>query len=229
MNGVQALRYLWAAEGSSGGGQRRERRRQDPLQDSAIRRYYDPKFGATAFKVLPGEHYVTGDPDAMLVTTLGSCVAACIRDPIVGVGGMNHFMFPESKEEGMGQTSAARRYGNYAMETLINDVLKLGGQRNRLEVKIFGGANVIRSSFKVGNDNVNFVRSYLQREGFPIAGEDVGKDLPRRIHYFPVSGKVFRLFLRRSVDATIFNEEFQRRKKAKEVADLAGEVELFTD
>lgn len=218
--------------GSRGADPRKatEDRRHDSKKawkGDGVRSYYDPRFGVTAFKVLPGEHFVTGASDAMLVTVLGSCVAACIRDPVIGVGGMNHFMFPELAEEEWGEAGAARRYGNYLMERLVNDILKQGGKRERLEVKIFGGANVIRSSFHVGDDNVAFVRNYLKREGMKISSEDVGSNYPRRVHYFPTTGKAYRLYLRRTDDSSIFNEELRLRRRKEIVPETAGDIELF--
>jgi len=207
----------------------RRERKTNIFQGDGVRSYFDPKFGVTAYKVLPGEHFVTGSKDAMLVTVLGSCVSACIRDPVTGVGGMNHFMFPEIAEEAWSEVGAARRYGNYLMERLINDILKQGGKRDRLEVKIFGGANVIKSSFHIGDDNVNFVREYLHKEKMSIESEDVGKTYPRRVHYFPTTGKAYRLFLRRSDDSSIFNEELRMRKKKEIVHEEAGGIELFDE
>ena len=94
--------------------------------DNGPRRYRDPDFDATVVKVLPGEHYVTDAPDEMVVTVLGSCVAACIRDPAIGFGGMNHFMLPESSDGTWGASSSSMRYGNFAMEVLINEILEIG-------------------------------------------------------------------------------------------------------
>ena len=137
-------------------------------------------------KVFSGDCYVTDKKNQVMVTVLGSCISACIRDPFVKVGGMNHFLLPD----GANAADAPLRYGAYSMEKLINDILKLGGKKERLEVKLFGGGNVIESSAKIGDKNVKFVRDYLLNEGLQINQEDLGGTYPRRIHYFPDTGKV---------------------------------------
>ena len=116
-------------------------------------------------KVLPGEYYVTSKSDEVLVTILGSCVSACIRDRITGVGGMNHFMLAQSKSGSWGSASQSTRFGNFAMEKLINELLKAGCSRSSLEIKLFGGGNVIDSSTAVGTDNAEFAVRYLEAEG----------------------------------------------------------------
>ena len=93
------------------------------LEHLATNRYFDRTFDCDAVKVLPGEYFVTTS-DILLVTVLGSCVTACIRDRDKGLGGMNHFMLPDASEGGMLSSSA--RYGAYAMEVLLNHLLKLG-------------------------------------------------------------------------------------------------------
>ena len=103
-------------------------------------RYHDKAFGCEAVKILPGEYFAT-DGDMALVTVLGSCVAACLRDPVAGVGGMNHFMLP--RDDTSGALSRSARYGAYAMEVLINQLMRMGARRERLEAKVFGGGNVL--------------------------------------------------------------------------------------
>lgn len=195
-----------------------------------VKRFYDPRFKATSVMVLPGRHYVSKVSEEMIVTLLGSCVAACIRDPITAVGGLNHFLLPESNSGQWGQANAAMRYGNHAMETLINDIIKQGGIRSRLEIKVFGGAHIIegRSTLSVGQQNVDFVENYLQNEGFTIAAKHLGGPLPRRIHYFPVSGKVNMLLLRRAPDNDLFKKEREYQSTIKtDDNDDSGDVELF--
>lgn len=193
----------------------------------AAQGHFDSKFGAYAWKIFPGEHRVTDRPDHMLVTVLGSCVAACVRDPQTGRGGMNHFVLPGDVRSAACD-SAALRYGAHAMESLINDVLSPGGRRQDLEVKVFGGADSGRKGFRVGRDNARFVCAYLQDEGIPVAVCDLGGTLPRRVHFFPATGKTFRRFLSQAEDEAA--EE--ARIRALE-ADLRrgrmkpGAVELF--
>ena len=124
----------------------------------------------TRIRINPGGHYVTSGNE-MLVTVLGSCVAACIRDPLARVGGMNHFMLPQSDSGAWGIASATMRFGNFAMEQLINEILCRGGRRHNLEIKVFGGAGIIGSSAQVGLRNADFVETYLQEEGLPIAAQ----------------------------------------------------------
>jgi len=198
-------------------------------QNKTSGRYFDSRIGMNVVMVLPGRHYVTISPDEMIVTLLGSCVAACIRDPMASVGGLNHFLLPESDTGQWGKTvDAAMRYGNHAMETLINDIIKLGGVRSRLEVKVFGGARVIEgaSALSVGQKNIEFVQEYLKNEGLNVAATHLGGTLPRRIHYFPMNGKVQMRQMQRSVDKDLFKEEIAYRDQIK-VDDSAGDAELF--
>lgn len=187
-------------------------------------RYYDPKFGSEAVKVLPGEYVVIGE-DVMLVTLLGSCVTACLRDPLTRVGGMNHFMLPDS-ENGDGNSA---RYGAYAMEMLINDLLKHGAARSRLEAKIFGGGAVLASlsSSNVGERNISFVRRYLAVEGIPVLAEDLGDTCPRRVHYFPASGRAMvRRLPTANKDELLASESLYQSRLRQE--PTSGGVELFS-
>lgn len=132
-----------------------------------------------------GEHHVTTDPNVLLTTILGSCVALCLRDPETRVGGMNHFLLPDGEGEG----DAARRYGAYAMELLINDVLKAGGRRGRLEAKLFGGGRMFDSLRDVGRSNADFAERFLRDEGIPLVGGSLRGSGGRRLHYWPVTGR----------------------------------------
>jgi len=190
------------------------------------KRYWDPTFKHYAVKVAPGAHYVTNKTDEMLVTTLGSCVAACVRDTELGIGGINHFMLPESDSGNWGGVSASMRYGNYAMEVLINDILRMGGARNRLEIKVFGGANVIGRSSLVGTKNVEFVETYLRIEHMAIAAQHLGGDQGRRIVFFPSTGKVKMKLLDRHDNEVVVAEE-QTFKSKIEKTEIEGSIELF--
>ncbi|MDP1927934.1 MAG: chemoreceptor glutamine deamidase CheD [Thiobacillus sp.] len=152
--------------------------------------YYDRIFDCQAAKILPGEYYFTGKP-MLIVTVLGSCVAACIRDRVSGIGGMNHFMLPDGGESGSASASSMR-YGSYAMEVLIDQLLKAGARRENLEAKVFGGGNVLRgfSSINVGERNAQFVRDYLRTVNIRILAEDLNDIHPRKVYYFPETGKV---------------------------------------
>lgn len=141
-----------------------------------------------------GEHKVSSDPRVMLTTILGSCVSACLRDPVAGVGGMNHFLLPEGAADADGD---GRRYGAYAMELLINAVLSAGGRRERLEAKLFGGGRMFDSLQDVGLSNAEFAERYLRDEGIPLVGGSLRGGGARRIQFWPVSGRA----LQRSVVA----------------------------
>lgn len=187
--------------------------------------YFDPKIGARAVSVLPGAHAVIEEPEMAVTTLLGSCVAACIRDAELGVGGLNHFLLPGEEGAGAGERSA--RYGVYAMEVLINDILRRGGRKDRLEAKIFGGANVIAagSGDTVGARNAAFVRRYLSGEGVPVAAADVGGERARRVFFFPCSGRVSVLRLADAETGAARRAESRLARRAAE--PRAGAVELF--
>ncbi|MFB2549685.1 chemoreceptor glutamine deamidase CheD [Ensifer soli] len=148
------------------------------ISDSAAKRVH----------VIQGEFKVVNDPDVVLSTILGSCVAACMRDPVAGVGGMNHFLLPGSAEA-MAAGGDATRYGVHLMELLINGLLKKGARRDRLEAKIFGGAKTIARFSNVGEQNAQFARQFLRDEGIAIVGESTGGDHGRKLEYWPVSGR----------------------------------------
>lgn len=195
------------------------------------RRWFDPTFKIMAVKVLPGEHYVSTAGQEMIVTVLGSCVAACVWDTRLKIGGMNHFMLPDGGSSADVPVDKAMRFGNFAMEELINDVLRRGGRRDSLEIKVFGGGNVLpgvgNASVSVGDRNADFVRRYLSEEGYRIAAQDLGGPHPRRIHFFPRLGKVIRLFLKKDVERAVVNREMSYRSRLQTV-EVEGDVELFT-
>jgi len=202
-----------------------ERRDLDPLMQTGVRRY-NCEAGMVQVKIGPGDYYVTAAANEILVTILGSCVAVCMRDPVLGVGGMNHFLLAESANGEWGGTGAATRYGNYAMETLINDIVALGGIRARFEVKVFGGGHVIDSSMPIGQKNVEFAERYLANEDMPIAAKHVGGFHPRRIHYFPQTGKVQMLQLCRGTDEAVFKAEMELKRRIA-IKPVDGGVDLF--
>jgi chemotaxis protein CheD len=176
-------------------------------------------------RIGPGEHYVTRRPDEQILTVLGSCVAACIRDPLAGVGGMNHFMLPESATGAWGDASANMRYGNFAMERLINDILSCGGHRARLEVKIFGGAAMVANGAGVGHRNAEFVEAYLAAEGMAVAARHLRGAHARRIEYVPHSGRVRMLEIQDDTSPVSRIENVFRR--TIQFAPDSGTMELF--
>ena len=189
--------------------------------------YFDRNFNLDAAKILPGEYYVTGR-DMVLVTVLGSCVAACIRDCRSGIGGMNHFMLPDNNADDSSPLSSSARYGTYAMEILLNQLAKLGARRVNLEAKVFGGGNVLRgfTVANVGQRNADFVLEFLATEKIRIVAQDLVDIYPRKVYYFPSSGKVMVKKLRNIHNDTIFDREKDygsRLRKSK----VEGDVELF--
>lgn len=200
---------------------------------SMAARTFDNSMGCWTTKVQPGEFYITvAHADEAITTVLGSCIAACIRDPQAAIGGMNHFMLPEEAQHGRGDwreaVGLATRYGSYAMESLINGLLKLGARRERLEVKLFGGGQVLDVAIPVGLRNIEFARRWLGTEGLPVIAQDVGGKTPRRIVYFPATGTVKVKQLRAIESREVLTSE---RRYFGDVAarPLVGEIELFRD
>jgi chemotaxis protein CheD len=206
-------------------------RAAEPGRSSIVARHYDVSLGCWATNVQPGEFYITiAHPEEAITTVLGSCVAACIRDPEASVGGMNHFMLPEETPNGLGDwrdaVGLATRYGSYAMESLINGLLRLGARRERLEVKLFGGGQVLDVNIPVGQRNVEFARRWLLTEGLRVVAQDVGGKTPRRIVYFPATGMVKVKRLRPVESREVLSSE---RRYFGDVAARppVGEIELF--
>jgi chemotaxis protein CheD len=196
-----------------------------------MQRFWDPQLDSWNVKILPGEYYVTRGEEAVS-TVLGSCISACIRDPVKNVGGMNHFMLPEDASTGPNNwldpaIGLATRYGSYAMESLVNDLLKLGAIRERLEIKVFGGGRVLSGMTDVGARNINFVRSYIELEGYRIAAEDLGGIQPRKVVYFPASGRVKMRRLRPVENRIISHHEKLYLASIGSTAAGGGDVELF--
>ena len=190
--------------------------------------YFDKSFNSQAVKLLPGEYYVT-DKDMLLVTVLGSCVAACIRDCYSGIGGMNHFMLPDGGGDAGSPLNASARYGTYAMEILINQLLKLGARRCNLEAKVFGGGNVLDglTVANVGPRNADFVLKFLQTEKIRVVAKDLVDIFPRKVYFFPKNSKVMVKKLRNLHNTTISQREKDYRQRLRKV-DSGGDIELFT-
>jgi chemotaxis protein CheD len=187
--------------------------------------YHDRTFACEAAKILPGEYYYTKQ-DMVIVTVLGSCVAACIRDRVTGLGGMNHFMLPDGGDSG--PVSASMRYGTYAMEVLINDLLKAGARRESLEAKVFGGGAVLRgfTAMNVGERNAAFVTSFLKTEKIPVLAEDLNDIYPRKVYFFPRTGKVLVKKLMQTHNDTLAKRELDYASRLK-VTPVSGDVDLF--
>lgn len=183
--------------------------------------FWDAHFRNDAVKVLPGEYFVH-DEDLLITTTLGSCIAACIWDRERRIGGMNHFMLPEG-------TGDSGRYGSYAMELLINELLKKGASRLTLEAKIFGGGAVIggMSSINVGERNTQFVINYLQTERIPIVSRDVMEIYPRKVCFLPASGKAMVKRLAATHNDAFVAQDRIAAQRAAPVSSAGGSVDLF--
>ncbi|MDR3494344.1 MAG: chemoreceptor glutamine deamidase CheD [Ancalomicrobiaceae bacterium] len=189
-------------------------------------RQFDHRYGAQMVRVLPGDFYVTDAPDEMIVTVLGSCVAACVRNPWNGFGGLNHFLLPAGLLDEGEDDDRGLRYGDFAMEALINAVLKSGCQRQELEIKLFGGADVLGGISQVGSKNAEFAIEYLRNEGLEPVVSDLGGRSGRRIHYCPTTGKVQRLLLQRRIELEVVRDEaFYASRIAN--APIEGTIELF--
>ncbi len=196
----------------------------------SFQRFWDRDNGCWMVKILPGEYYVSRSEEA-ISTVLGSCISACVRDPTRGIGGMNHFMLPQDATQGPNDwldpaIGLATRYGSYAMENLINDLLKLGAVRERLEIKLFGGGRILAAMTDVGGRNIEFIRNYMTLEGYRVAAEDLGGTQPRKVVYFPASGRA-RLRKLRPVENRIISHHEQLYLDSLGKQAAGGEVELF--
>lgn len=169
-----------------------------------------------------GEHHVSSEGDVVMTTILGSCIAACIRDPGLGLGGMNHFLLPDG--DGAASEEEAKRYGVNAMEILINSLLRAGARRDRLEAKLFGGASMFDRLRNIGAENAAFAKRFLLAEGITVIGGDTGGTQARRVRYRPASGKAMQRLLA-DADPGVF----VRERKAAVVPPPAdsGDLELF--
>ena len=191
-----------------------------------VNRFWDQTKDRVHAKILPGEYYVT-TADEVISTVLGSCVAACIWDPEARIGGMNHFMIPSaSRTESGAPTDETARYGLFAMEYLINTILKHGGERSRLQTKIVGGGHVMAIATDIGQRNIDFVRRYLAAEGLPLAGECVGGPHPMKAVFHPVDGRAQVLAIKSRNKDTVVKRERSYADHLRQESG-AGAVELF--
>ncbi|MBP7580475.1 MAG: chemoreceptor glutamine deamidase CheD [Vogesella sp.] len=197
------------------------------IAGTAHHRYFDKSFNRAAAKLLPGEYEASAD-GLLLVTVLGSCVSACLRDRKTGIAGMNHFMLPDQGSSNSDRLMPAR-FGTHAMELLINDMLKLGANRNTLEAKVFGGGNVIAgmTTVNIGQRNAGFVRAFLAQENIPIVAEDLGLDIARKIYFFTDTGKV--MVKKINPQQTLVQEEesYRRRIDRDTEQKHGGDIDLF--
>lgn len=185
-----------------------------------VRRYYDVTNKCYAAKILPGEFFVTNKAE-MITTVLGSCVSACVYDTQYNYGGMNHFMLPEAEHD-----ASSARYGLFAMESLINEILKLGCKKQNLRAKLFGGGQIIGSMTDIGQKNIRFARKFLFTEGIPLESSDLGLGFPRKVNFFPATGKVMVKRLQSLKNTTIDDRELLYMQNLAK-GDIFGEIDLF--
>lgn len=209
---------------------------QPPLSQDFkhVNRYWDKLHGVWAAKILPGELYVSTHGE-MISTVLGSCISVCIRDKRKGIGGMNHFMLPQNNEfssESWGNNpiTSASRYGNWAMEYLINAILKRGGEKKDFEVKVFGGGQMMAKMTDIGQKNILFVYQYLAEEQMKIEASDVGDVYARKVLYFPDTGSVKVRRIKNVKNDTIIKRETAYEKhvaKDQQAKPDSNNIELF--
>jgi len=188
--------------------------------------YFDARLNTEVAKIFPGQYFVT-DRDIVLLTVLGSCVAACIRDAGAGVAGMNHFLLPESAGD-LGPASRSARYGTHAMEVLINQLIQQGARKQSMEAKVFGGGNMLpdlRLS-AIGESNARFIVDYLSKEGIRVAASDLLDQCARKIYFFPATGRVLVKKLRQLQNDTVLAREQDYRQQLNRT-EVSGGVELF--
>jgi len=189
-------------------------------------RYLDKGVNRWVVKVLPGGQHIGEAEGELIATVLGSCVTACLHDPIARIGGMNHFMLPHDDEGLWSGASLALRYGNHAMDSLINELLKAGADKRRLECKFFGGGNVMNGMHGVGDQNAAFAREYARVEGLNVVAADLGGDRGRRVMFDPFIGKVWRRFIRPTGVGDVVQLE-QKLRAAPPLRKQPGSIELF--
>lgn len=183
-----------------------------------------PFEGGHRINVIQGEHYVDSDPNVVLTTILGSCVAACLWDPVAKVGGMNHFLLPgDNIDRASSSRSDVQRYGVYLMELLLNDLFRNGAVKSRLKAKLFGGAAIVKGLSDIGALNVAFAEAFLREEGIELVGGSSGGTYGRKIQFWPVGGRARQAFITSEVEAIIREET----KSRPVLQHTAGQVEFF--
>ncbi len=193
-----------------------------------VKKYWDRQNNRYAAKLLPGEVYATAS-DELITTVLGSCIAVCIHDPVLKIGGMNHFMLPDSTAgDAMPSILAeSARYGSYAMEFLINNLLKMGAKRADLQLKLFGGGKILPSLSDVGERNIEFINRYVEQEELAVLAWDLGGDYPRKINFYPTTGRARMKKFNQLHNTTLIERELGYRQQLQRQESVVGDVELF--
>ncbi len=194
----------------------------------SINRYVDKQHGVIAAKILPGEYYVTKH-DEMITTVLGSCISVCIYEQSIGMGGMNHFMLPSSNSMSDSEDllSDSFRYGDVAMERMINDLLRNGADKRKIKFKAFGGGQIIKQMTSVGERNIRFLRKFMMLEGYKLDAQDLGGIHPRKVNFFPQEGRVLVKKLQHMHNDTIAARETKYKSELDTPVDSFGDIDLF--
>ncbi|HYF40991.1 MAG TPA: chemoreceptor glutamine deamidase CheD [Ramlibacter sp.] len=198
------------------------------MEHSPPGRYFDREFKVESVKILPGQYHACSGTGS-ISTVLGSCVSTCLWDPLLRIGGMNHFMLPGEPTGTAAPWALPARFGVYAMEVLINRMLRLGADRARLVAKVFGGARVLQGfqTMDVGARNSEFVMDFLREEGISVLAKDLLGVSPRKIHFFPATGKVQMKKLQLQPDDTVQRQEREYLLRLSGKPD-GGDIELFS-
>ena len=191
-----------------------------------INRYWDRRHEQIAAKILPGEYYVTCE-DELITTVLGSCISVCAYDPAIGVGGMNHFMLPSGNGVELDIVGRSFRYGDVAMERMLNTLYSQGAHKKRLIFKAFGGGHVMAKMTDIGELNIAFLRKFMSLEGFRLDAEDLSGPYPRKVIFYPCSGKVMVKRLQAVHNNTIYERETSYEKLLSEPEQVEGDIDLF--
>ena len=190
-----------------------------------VNRYFDNDHNSFAAKILPGEFYVTNNEE-VVTTVLGSCISVCVYDPINLIGGMNHFMLPSGNNDSS-ILSQSFRYGDVAIEKLVNVILRHGGNKNELMFKAFGGGQIIKNMTNIGQRNIAFLQKYMTMAGYPLSASDLGGPYPRKIAFYPLSGKVKLKHLQHIHSDPILARENRYETEISSRGDVTGEIDLF--
>jgi chemotaxis protein CheD len=182
-----------------------------------------PAGTARVVAVFQGELAVSADPSTVLTCILGSCVAACLWDPVAQVGGMNHFLLPGRRASDRMHT----RFGAYAMEALINEMMHQGAQRRHMRAKAFGGASTFDNAMGIGAANASFMREFLHVEGIPLVAESLGGQQARRIRFYPVSGNAKQMLTAQEALLPGISSRRARRPARAGMPAASGRLELF--
>lgn len=192
-----------------------------------VNRYFDKRNNTFAAKILPGEYYVTHNQE-VVTTVLGSCVSVCIYDPINAIGGMNHFMLPSGNNDN-DILSESFRYGDVAMEKLVNVILRHGGDKAKLVFKAFGGGQIIKNMTNIGQRNISFLHKFMTMEGYKLSASDLGGPHPRKLLFYPLDGKVKLKRLQHMHNDTIIERENRYKTEISSQEEVTGDIDLFDE